>query len=266
MILRYQRKDGTQMEFMLGERPITIGRSPEADLVILDEKASRLHCGIRLWDGDFYIKDLKSKNGTFVNDQRIDIARLNPGDRVRIGKFQFVFEVDASKGSQTILQEVADEMTSGKGYTTILKEIVKDADNVGKEAAPPAPAPEPVSPLATPPTIRLEMPVPAPKPSSEALPVVPEAEAPGEATVTEASPAPAAGTVTPAAPPSVKVTSVPPAAAGAAAPKPTFKTGLRPGLKLPPKIATPTAAPGKKFVVKIRKPGAPPAAPATSAG
>ena len=143
MILRYKRKDGSQMEFELGERPVTIGRGAEADLVILDEKASRLHCGIRLWDGDFYIKDLKSRNGTFVNGERVEIAKLNPGDVIRIGAFSFSFDTETTpKGSQTILQEVADEMSRGKGYTTLLKEIVDAAQTTDEAAAPEATAPE----------------------------------------------------------------------------------------------------------------------------
>jgi pSer/pThr/pTyr-binding forkhead associated (FHA) protein len=140
MILRMKKKDGTQVEFELGERPITIGRSPEADLMILDEKASRIHCGIRLWDGDFYIKDLRSKNGTFVNGQQIDMVKLNPGDRIRVGSMSFAFEVDAAKGTQTVLQEVVDEMAQGKGYSTLLHEIIQDADESREPA--PAAAPE----------------------------------------------------------------------------------------------------------------------------
>ena len=134
MILRYKKADGTQVEFELGERAITIGRSTEADLVILDQRASRVHCGIRLWDGDFYIKDLKSRNGTFVNGQPIEMAKLNPGDQIRVGNCAFSFEAEAGKGNETILREIQEEMSQGKGYATILKEVVEDIQE------PPAPA------------------------------------------------------------------------------------------------------------------------------
>jgi pSer/pThr/pTyr-binding forkhead associated (FHA) protein len=112
------------MEFELSERPITIGRSPEADVVILDEKVSRIHCGIRLWDGEFYVKDLKSRNGTYVNDQRVDVAKLKSGDRIRVGNILFSFDQDPNKSADVALQEVEEEMAHGKGYSTILKEIV----------------------------------------------------------------------------------------------------------------------------------------------
>jgi pSer/pThr/pTyr-binding forkhead associated (FHA) protein len=124
MRLKYTKKDGTQMEFELSERPITIGRSPEADVVILDEKSSRIHCGIRLWDGEFYVKDLKSRNGTYVNDQRVDVAKLKSGDRIRVGSILFSFDQDPNKSTGVALQEMEEEMAQGKGYSTILQEIV----------------------------------------------------------------------------------------------------------------------------------------------
>jgi pSer/pThr/pTyr-binding forkhead associated (FHA) protein len=98
MRLRYTKHDGTRMEFQLGDQPITIGRSPDADIVLLDEKVSRIHCGIRLWDGDFYIKDLKSKNGTWVNGDRAEVAKLRPSDSIRVGSTTFTFEQDLEVG------------------------------------------------------------------------------------------------------------------------------------------------------------------------
>ena len=129
MRLRYSKADGTQMEFELGDRPITIGRSPEADVVVLDEKASRIHCGIRLWDGDFYIKDLKSKNGTYVNEQRVEVQKLHAGDRVRVGSVIFSFEQEGASDTSGAIQEMEHEMEGGKGYTTLLREIVDNSDD-----------------------------------------------------------------------------------------------------------------------------------------
>lgn len=142
MRLRYTKKDGTQMEFELGEKPITIGRSPEADVVLLDEKVSRLHCGIRLWDGEFYIKDLKSRNGTFVNGERVDVAKIKPGDEIRVGSIVFSFETDATNKTDVALQEVEEEISRGKGYSTILREIVSDITPKGENAEATAPGSE----------------------------------------------------------------------------------------------------------------------------
>lgn len=114
----------------IGDRPITIGRSPDADIVIKDEKASRLHCGVSMMDSDFILKDLSSKNGTFLNGDKIDdTAPIQVGDRFRVGDAVFVLEDEESPGTETVLQEVEHELAHGKGYKTMLREIVEDADN-----------------------------------------------------------------------------------------------------------------------------------------
>ena len=152
MRLRYAKKDGTQMEFELGDRPITIGRSPEADVVVLDEKVSRVHCGIRLWDGEFFIKDLKSRNGTTVNGQRVEMVRLNPGDRIRVGSTTFQFEHEAAPPSGDALKEMQQAMADGKGYSTLLQEIVEDiaapaaAEPAAQKAIPAEPDQKPAPP------------------------------------------------------------------------------------------------------------------------
>ncbi|HMO03550.1 MAG TPA: FHA domain-containing protein [Kiritimatiellia bacterium] len=145
MKLHYSKQDGISKEFDIGERSITIGRSPDADIILLDDKVSRVHCGIRLWDGEFYIKDLKSKNGTFVNGRRVEVAKLKASDIIKVGGYTFTFEQPAGTGTETALREISDEMDLGKGYSTLLKEIVNDSQ---EPAAPPPPAPAAV---ATPP-------------------------------------------------------------------------------------------------------------------
>ena len=127
MQLRYTDDDGEMTVVHLGEDGITIGRAPDADIVITDERASRYHCGIRNWDGDYVVKDLKSRNGTFVNDKAINTYQLEVGDQIRIGATVFYFEKKQPRGSNTALQEIAAEMEEGKGYGTILREIVSDS-------------------------------------------------------------------------------------------------------------------------------------------
>jgi len=132
MKLRYYKQDGEAKTFELGDKSITIGRSPDADIILLDEKVSRVHCGVRLWDGEFYIKDLKSKNGTFVNGRKVDVCKLKPSDTVSIGNYTFNFEQEEGAGAETALREISDEMNTGKGYSTLLKQIVEDSDEKPK--------------------------------------------------------------------------------------------------------------------------------------
>jgi len=145
MRLRYLKQDGEERDVELSEKPITIGRSGDADVLVLDEKASRVHCGIRFSDGAFYIKDLKSKNGTFVNDKQVDLHQLRPGDQILIGSTAFQFEQEGM-GSQTALNEMQGKMDDGKGFSTILREIVHEAGDekpVAKQSATPEKNDEP---------------------------------------------------------------------------------------------------------------------------
>jgi pSer/pThr/pTyr-binding forkhead associated (FHA) protein len=124
MLLRYINSEGKQVETELGPKSLLIGRSANANIPLADEKASRLHCEIRLWDGEYVAKDLKSRNGTFINEKRIEIATLHFGDALRVGNTVFQVEKKSLKGAKTILREVSQEMDGGKGYRTILREIV----------------------------------------------------------------------------------------------------------------------------------------------
>lgn len=128
MKLHYSKQDGVSKEFELGDKSITIGRSPDADIILLDERVSRVHCNVRYWDGAFYIKDLKSKNGTFVNGRRVEVAKLTAADKIKVGGYTFTFEQPGTPGTETALREISDEMDLGKGYSTILKEIVHSSD------------------------------------------------------------------------------------------------------------------------------------------
>lgn len=134
--IRYTDPDGNQTELILGDKPITVGRSPDADIITLDERASRMHCGIRIWDGEYYVKDLKSKNGTYLNQQRVEMAKIKPGDKIRLGNSILVVDDKKSPGTDTTLSSVQDEMEGGKGYKTILREIVQNTEHRPTEKSP----------------------------------------------------------------------------------------------------------------------------------
>lgn len=127
--IRYTDPDGTITELLLAEQPITVGRSPDADIITLDERASRMHCSVRIWDGEYYVKDLKSKNGTYLNHQRVEMAKIKPGDKIRLGNSILHVDDKKSPGTDTTISSVQDEMSEGKGYKTILREIVRNTES-----------------------------------------------------------------------------------------------------------------------------------------
>jgi pSer/pThr/pTyr-binding forkhead associated (FHA) protein len=70
------------------EDRITIGRRADNHLVLEDDNVSRHHLAIERRDEAYFVCDLGSANGVFLNDSRADVARLNDGDRLRIGSYQ----------------------------------------------------------------------------------------------------------------------------------------------------------------------------------
>lgn len=72
---------------------VILGRDPATcNFVLTDERVSRVHAMVFARDGEFFVKDLNSSNGTFVNDQRLDsVATLKPGDIIALSPFRLEF-------------------------------------------------------------------------------------------------------------------------------------------------------------------------------
>jgi diguanylate cyclase (GGDEF)-like protein len=84
IIVIYGPELGKRMQ--LGTAPFEIGRSSKNDLPLDQESISRHHARIT-YDGSFYwIQDLGSTNGTYVNDDTVKEKQLRDGDQVRIGR------------------------------------------------------------------------------------------------------------------------------------------------------------------------------------
>jgi pSer/pThr/pTyr-binding forkhead associated (FHA) protein len=66
-------------------REITIGRSSDLDMVLVEDMVSRKHAKITTDDRTVSIQDLGSTNGTFVNGEKIRQVRLKEGDRILVG-------------------------------------------------------------------------------------------------------------------------------------------------------------------------------------
>src|SRR6476619_7954506 len=76
---------------LLPGEPKTIGLATGANFIVDAALVARVHCRLTvLPGGDLEVKDLDSTNGTFVNGTRIETARLAPGDKLQVGRVEFV--------------------------------------------------------------------------------------------------------------------------------------------------------------------------------
>ena len=74
-----------QKNIVLNRTPFTVGRKVDKDLVIADPRVSRDHAQIMQEGQEFFIEDLGSKHGTFLNGERIQRQKLERGDRLEFG-------------------------------------------------------------------------------------------------------------------------------------------------------------------------------------
>ena len=78
----------------------TIGRAARADFIVDAALVSRVHCRLTAGAADLEVVDLDSTNGTFVNGARVDRALLKSGDRLGVGKVEFVESRGPSRSSE----------------------------------------------------------------------------------------------------------------------------------------------------------------------
>ena len=133
-------RDGTKwtdVYRLVPGRTVTIGRAATNQIVIKDERASRNHAEIFLTRGNWTLRDLDSRNGSFVGERQVrGDYTLAPGDVVRIAQCQLAFVQDLSQafpdpitGSAGLAQlPIGEETAAGALVAADTGEI--DVDNV----------------------------------------------------------------------------------------------------------------------------------------
>ena len=111
---------------------LVIGRGEGCDLQPHTDLISRHHCVIIVTDSRVMIRDLGSKNGTFVNDERVEEEQgLMAGDRLRIGPLEFEVLIDSQtevkrpqvQNVAEVVQRTAEESVSEFDVSTWLEEV-----------------------------------------------------------------------------------------------------------------------------------------------
>lgn len=125
---------------------LLIGRAEECDVRPLSEDVSRRHCEVIVGPAEVWVADLGSRNGTFVNGQRIaEKTKVADGDIIRVGVLELKVACSdpaAKAGTDDDVSRwlVADEKPAGMFDTTQTLPI-----QTGAETAKPDPTPVPVA-------------------------------------------------------------------------------------------------------------------------
>ena len=88
------RNRGARYDLAVHEGAISIGRESGNFVQLDDNEVSRRHAEIRRIEGRFVVGDLKSSNGTFVNNRKVERAELSSGDQIQIGRTVMVYSKD----------------------------------------------------------------------------------------------------------------------------------------------------------------------------
>jgi len=88
------KKNSSQKVFPLSSGVTVVGRRHDCDLRIPLMSVSRRHCQLNRDEGILKIRDLGSRNGTYLNGKRIDEAVIQAGDYIEIGPLKFVLQIN----------------------------------------------------------------------------------------------------------------------------------------------------------------------------
>jgi pSer/pThr/pTyr-binding forkhead associated (FHA) protein len=78
-------------KYALDEPLVTAGRHPDSSIFLDDITVSRRHAEVSQVEGGYEVKDVGSLNGTYLNRERVESARLTDGDELQIGTFKLLF-------------------------------------------------------------------------------------------------------------------------------------------------------------------------------
>lgn len=130
------------------DRDMLVGRHQDCDIVLQSSEISRRHAAFHIKDDTLWLEDLKSSNGTFVNDLRIEEpTRLKNNDVIQFANLRFSLVAPAQQNEPTAQEIKEAEQVVDKGMPT-LEERVKETP-ISQEGVPqhvdipkPAPIPE----------------------------------------------------------------------------------------------------------------------------
>ena len=114
---------GPGSQIVIDRAVVLVGRSADCDAVIdFSSRISRRHCVFVQVDADYYVRDLGSMNGVWLNGDRVEKStKLVQGDHVAIGDVTFQFHANVQPPPRTAVRA----QNGGKGMPVLVDESVE---------------------------------------------------------------------------------------------------------------------------------------------
>jgi pSer/pThr/pTyr-binding forkhead associated (FHA) protein len=120
------------------KRVSLLGRGKECAIVVVDKSVSRVHARLTVErSGTIHVEDLKSSNGTWLNETRVESANVRDGDLIRFGNVEFRLEVPATAAAGVQAGPGAPSPSSARPVNAVARDIPAIAPPAARFAAPP---------------------------------------------------------------------------------------------------------------------------------
>ena len=120
---------GNRNRVLIDPLPFLIGRQGDNHLILRDNRASRNHARIFAQDGEYFIEDLKSRHGVYVNGQRVTTQKLCNSDRIDFGfqdSYRLIFTLEEDE-IHRFLEQIGTQAGSGAGNLSKLRSLMEVA-------------------------------------------------------------------------------------------------------------------------------------------
>ena len=123
---------------VLKKSPMHVGRGSDADLVLENDSVSRKHCRFERRGRAWFVSDLESTNGTYVNDELVKEWGLRRGDQIKIGdtivKFLSGSDVEAQYHETIYRMTIVDALTGTHNKRFLLESLEKEIPRARRHA------------------------------------------------------------------------------------------------------------------------------------
>jgi two-component system cell cycle response regulator len=123
-----------------GDQPLSVGRGQENVVVLDNDSVSRRHCRIERRNGSWYVVDLDSTNGTYVNDEQVTEYPMRRGDQIKIGdtivKYLSGSDLEAQYHETIYRMTIVDGLTQVHNKRYVMETLEREIPRARRHARP----------------------------------------------------------------------------------------------------------------------------------